>query len=816
MNQITVPFLRQDAFEPEPADELDVGRLLGAARRRWPLAALGFVAGIALAVLYLATTPATYTAMARVLVEEPTNRVLEEVSPTPAIQRTDATMLTEMEIIGSTELAERIVRNLNLDSNPVFMNPPSSLLERVVGGAMDGARRGVAAVRERAFGVPPPAVPDTAPRTIGGVSDELVAAAVARLQSGLIVGRAGRSYAISIGFEAPTPELARDIANAYTRAYVADGLDAGLSASERAADWMQGQLDRLGGESGDAALEAARFRASNDLATAGGQLLTEQQLGELTTQLVLARGETARAETRLAQFEEAADRPLDGAVAETRMREDGQPPSSALAELRESYRAVDDRAREVARRFGGDHPQAVALREQRDALARSIDNELDRTRQTLVNARDTARAREEALEASVGEVTGRNARAMEAQAQLTELERRAEALSAVYTGMLERFGVLTQQSSYPIARARVLSDATLPSGKSAPSSSRTLALLAVLGTLAGAALGALLELRDGTLRSSADVRRAVSAPFLGYVPRIGTRRPTRRERRAAGAPTGIPEAAAGGAVEGGVDGTGEAPADRAPPATYHPARRSREVARMLAGAASHGTPLAETLAAVRFAADATGGVGRGGVVIGVTSPEGGEGATTLAANLAAQIARGGSSTLLIDADVHAATASRRLAPGASGGIVDALRGGGDWRSLARPVAGAEFAFLPAGAPDGVGGSAVPLGSPAMRRLMAEARELFDYVVIDVPPLALASGARALAPSIDGFAVVGRWGGTTGAMLHDAIADGGIGDRVVGVILNGANPRRVPRYDAPMGRVLRSRARAKPAVGVVPA
>jgi capsular exopolysaccharide synthesis family protein len=76
-----------------------------------------------------------------------------------------------------------------------------------------------------------------------------------------------------------------------------------------------------------------------------------------------------------------------------------------------------------------------------------------------------------------------------------------------------------------------------------------------------------------------------------------------------------------------------------------------------------------------------------------------------------------------------------------------------------------------------------LASPRFQALMAEARESFDYVLVDTPPILALADARLVGRCIDGFIVVVAAGKTRRADLAEAMS---LMDpaKVVGVVLNG--------------------------------
>lgn len=176
---------------------------------------------------------------------------------------------------------------------------------------------------------------------------------------------------------------------------------------------------------------------------------------------------------------------------------------------------------------------------------------------------------------------------------------------------------------------------------------------------------------------------------------------------------------------------------------------------------------------------------RGCNVIAVSSPDRGSGKTTTAINLAVALEESGVfRVLLVDADLRAAAIAERLAlgPVVDDGLDTALA---DWSmglcDVVRQASDAQgLSIAPTAARPDVAGRL--LASPRFAVLLKEAREQYDFVVIDTPPLLPAADCRAMAPWIDGFLVVVAAHRTSRrALAHslDAMRE----DQVLGLVFN---------------------------------
>jgi succinoglycan biosynthesis transport protein ExoP len=87
-----------------------------------------------------------------------------------------------------------------------------------------------------------------------------------------------------------------------------------------------------------------------------------------------------------------------------------------------------------------------------------------------------------------------------------------------------------------------------------------------------------------------------------------------------------------------------------------------------------------------------------------------------------------------------------------------------------------------------------------RTLLDGLRNEYDYIIVDLPPLAPVSDARATAGIIDSYIYVIEWGRTrVNVVQHQLAAAPELYDRLLGVVLSKANPKILARYEQYYGR-----------------
>lgn len=145
--------------------------------------------------------------------------------------------------------------------------------------------------------------------------------------------------------------------------------------------------------------------------------------------------------------------------------------------------------------------------------------------------------------------------------------------------------------------------------------------------------------------------------------------------------------------------------------------------------------------------------GTGCKCVGVTSPTPGDGKSTTAANLAISLAQIGKRVILIDCDMRLPTVAETFRIHAVPGLSDFLVGQARIEDTVRRVEAYNLMVMPAGnlPPDPTG----LLEDKQMERLFTAFRNIYDYVVVDLPPVTAVPDASILSKYIDGFLLVVR-------------------------------------------------------------
>lgn len=166
----------------------------------------------------------------------------------------------------------------------------------------------------------------------------------------------------------------------------------------------------------------------------------------------------------------------------------------------------------------------------------------------------------------------------------------------------------------------------------------------------------------------------------------------------------------------------------------------------------------------------------------ITSSIAGEGKTTTAINTASTLADAGQSVLLIDADLRRPKVADYLNLEGAVGLTTVIIGRAQLTDVVQPFGNGNLHVLPAGQ--------IPpnpselLGSDSMKRLLKEATDRYDMVVLDAPPLLPVTDSAILSAVTGGALVVVGSGAVTRPQLAGALDSlAAVGGNVLGLVLN---------------------------------
>ena len=600
--------------------------------------------------------------------------------------------------------------------------------------------------------------------------------ALAVFEKRLAVGHLPGTYVIEVDFQSLDPSRAARIANAVINVFIEDQVEAKYQTIGTATAWLQERLNELRAQASAAERAVVEYKTKNNIVdSGGGHLMNEQQLVELNTALGKAHADAAEAKARfdrVSQVLSAGD--VDPSTTEVATVADALH-SEVISKFRVQYLELQQREVLLSARVGHDHLAMVNLRNQMREVRRSIFQEIQRIGAAYKSDYDIAKARESSLEKSLASTVSGSQTTNKAQIELRQLESAAQSYRALYDNFQQRYTDSVQQQSFPIPEARAFAPALAPSAPSSPKSLRILAIAALGGLGLGVGFAILRELLDRVFRTSRQVKSRLGTESVFMLPIL---KPSDQAAefllvKQKPQPTPVSKAAV------------NLPAARIISANRH-------LLRYVVDAPL--SQFAEALRAVKVTADLSGG-SKSGKIIGVTSSLPNEGKSTVSASLAQLCAHSGARAILIDCDLRKRSLSRDLAPSATAGLIDVLTEAASLDEVIWSDPSTKLSFLPAVVRSRLTHASEVLASAAMKRLFARLQEKYEYVIVDLSPLAPVVDVRAATHLVDSYLFVVEWGKTKIDVVESALNSArGVYDNLLGVILNKVDFDRIGRYD----------------------
>jgi len=475
-------------------------------RRIFILAMTGLVTIIA--ILVVAQIKPRYTASTQAMIESRQNKVTDIESVVSGLSPDMAAVLSEVEVIRSRSLLERLVFKLALHRDPEFN---ADLKKEPAWRAYFKPETYIPLDWLISLGLKKPEQILPPSEEAARTESQVVSA----VQNRLSVAPVRRSLVISISFVSEQPRKAALIANTIADLYIVDQLESKFDATQRATSWLSERLTTLKDnvEKAERAVETYRVSVSNQV----GQRteMTSQQISELNTQIILAQTKRAEAQARLDQVE----RLLNAGGAE--FSSAAEVLNSALIQrLRSQEAEVIRKVSELASRYGDRHPTMIKAKNELRDLRLSIEGEVKKIAQSLRNEMIVARAREATLQRNLDRLESRNSVQSRAAIRLRELEREAQSNRVLYENFLNRFKETSSQENLQQADARIISRADVPASATFPKTKLIVLIAAVFGFFVSVILVFLLERLQNTFRSTEDLETETGSPVLGIVPSV--------------------------------------------------------------------------------------------------------------------------------------------------------------------------------------------------------------------------------------------------------------------------------------------------------
>lgn len=465
-------------------------------KKRWAIALLTLLVGAVTALVVYSMTP-VYRSTATLYIEPAKSKIVSIEEVYGGVSGNREHIQTQLEILKSRELAEKLVKRLSLTTDPAIdprQRPPALNLP----------------IHLRDW-IPAGWLPEDSPPS----GEALTAAVIRSVQSSLDVQLVRGSFLIKISFESMDKALAAKVANTLAEVYIENDLESRLQMTQKAGAWLADRVKGLRAtvETSERALQ--QFRDKEKIVdTKGVALGASSQLNSLTTAMVVAHQKVAELENAYRQVQAV----LKG---ESRATLESIPAvlrSPSVIPLKTAEAEAERKLAELNNRYGANHPKIVAaesdLRQARENTQKVVDSVVSSITREYEVAKATEKTMQLSLDKSKAEIQDMSRK----EFQLASLERDVQTNRGLYDLFVNRAKETGVTGDLQSTVARVVDPAIVAEGPVKPQKTRIISISLVIGLMLGIVLALLLEYLDNTVRSGEDVATKLFAPLLGMLP----------------------------------------------------------------------------------------------------------------------------------------------------------------------------------------------------------------------------------------------------------------------------------------------------------
>jgi len=537
-----------------------------------------------------------------------------------------------------------------------------------------------------------------------------------------------KSRLVNVQYTSRSPDLSAKIADAWVREFIGASMDRQFSSNADARRFLEARLNELRRKLEVSEREMVTYASEKgivELSTtrdADGKTQTQQTLASadlagVNAALIAARTDriAAQSKTSSGLAENSAEAMANGTISSLRQRR---------GELAADY------ARLLAQ-FEPVYPEAVAIKQQIDALDASISREAARVGASRRQGYAEASAREQALEAQVGGLKSQLDRQQRDSIQYAVLVRDADTNRQLYDALLQRYKEIGIAGAIGTSNISIVDQAKIPNRPSAPSLPLNLAVALLVGL--GASLLTLfaLEQVNQGIHAPEDVYKLLNVPLLGNVPLTDTD-----------------------------------PAEELLDPKSFLSEAYFSIRAALSLATTHGMPRS----------------------LAIVSTQPGEGKSTSALALAQITARTGKSVLLVDADLRSPSVHKMFGVKNTKGLTNILTGADGVGEFVQPTEYAGLSIMTTG-PKPPNPSEL-LSNERLDQVLRILEGLYDLVIIDSPPVLGLTDAPLLGQAAKGIVYIVEPDGAPVRGIRSAIDRmrmlGGV---IVGVIVTKIDPNK---------------------------
>ena len=417
---------------------------------------------------------------------------------------------SQLEIIKSRSIAEKVVKKLNLTSHPEF--DPRQQPEPLIKFSFTGFIKSL--LPESLKKTPIEAVKLTEAEKKQQEQQKIFQAVTSKLMGQISVEEHKKSLVVSISALSKSPELAAKISTELANAYIENGFESNLQMTQKAVGWLTERLRDLKDKLDKSEQKLIEYRKQENLLDVKGvQTLSARELDDIANKLSDARRERTKIQSVYYQIKQAKNGGIEQYEAIP-----GILNSAAVQHAKDSYHDAQNTLAELSKRYGPKHPKMQSAAANNTKARNNYLKLLKSVARGIENQYQAAQANERALKRDLAQSKTEIRTINTKSFKLRELEREVETNRQLYETFFTRFKETNETSGMQSANAHIIDKASIPGSPVKPKKNLIIIIALVFGLGLGVLLAFLKESLNNTITNPADVETKLATPLLGILP----------------------------------------------------------------------------------------------------------------------------------------------------------------------------------------------------------------------------------------------------------------------------------------------------------
>jgi succinoglycan biosynthesis transport protein ExoP len=529
------------------------------------------------------------------------------------------------------------------------------------------------------------------------------------------------SQLVNLRFIAHDPELCKTAANQFAQTYIEFNLDSKLNATEQASKWLDKQITIMKARVEESQEKLNRY-------SAGSEIIFLDDNSGLQNPLIkkLAELSTALSEVTTKRIEKEA---LYQELKESGMENPIFLENLLIHSLEKEYASLEAEKLSI---YTSRYPNMQRLLNKMDTLSKRIENEKEKIVRSVKSSYNALVKEEAFLKEAYQEQKKQVNEYQKKSIQYQILEREVDTNKELYNSLLQRQKEVGVSATMTATNIQIIDRAELPRKPFKPKKVRNILIALVVGLMAGIGLAFFFEYFDNTVKDSHYLETKIQLPTLGMIPYC-------KESNA---------------------------------------KNGRHIT-----SCDKKSPLSEVFRSIGTFIQLSSSTHPPKIIL-LTSPGEKEGKTTTAINTAIAMTESVGKGIIIDADLRKSTFHTIFNLDNSIGLTNFLSGNSELNEELIKLSTVRNLDVITSGPKPPNPSEL-LGSQRMRDLLDFLSNLYDFIIIDSPPMLGMTDSIHLSRYVDGVILLARAGSTPQeALIESKKILMHINAKILGVVLNG--------------------------------